>query len=369
MGKWKMVRLGDVLKYEQPTKYIVESTDYSDSYEIPVLTAGQSFILGYTNEINDIFNDLPVIIFDDFTTSTKFVDFPFKVKSSAMKILKLREKGNIKYLFYYINTIKTDTQLHKRYWISKYANIKIPLPPLEVQRQIADVLDCAGDLIEKRRAQIDKLDLLIKSQFVEMFGGIHYNKNYPYKTIKHLTKVVSGGTPNRSIESYWVNGTIPWVKTTELKNKELSYTEEMITKEGLDNSSAKLVPENTILIAMYGQGKTRGMTAYLTIESTTNQACACILPSKDINQKYLWHYLILSYDKLRSMAKGGNQPNLNSDMIKNFKVLVPPLDLQNQFADFVKQVEEQKTLLRQSLAKLELNYRSLMQKCFSGKVF
>jgi type I restriction enzyme S subunit len=96
MGKWEMVRLGDVLEYEQPTKYIVESTDYNDAFDTPVLTAGQSFILGYTNEKDNIYTDLPVIIFDDFTTATKYVDFSFKVKSSAMKILKLsHEPGQV----------------------------------------------------------------------------------------------------------------------------------------------------------------------------------------------------------------------------------------------------------------------------------
>jgi len=247
--------------------------------------------------------------------------------------------------------------------------IIIPLPPLETQQKIADVLDRASALIEKRKAQIEKLDLLIKSQFIEMFGSVHQNNVYPYTPIKTFTKVVSGGTPERDTESYWENGTIRWVKTTELRNSKLSDTEEKITQKGLENSSAKIVPPETILIAMYGQGKTRGMTALLTVEATTNQACACILPCKDINQKFLWHYLMLSYDKLRNMAKGGNQPNLNGDMIKNFNVLMPPFSLQTQFADFVNQVEAQKSLLQQSLEKLELNYKSLMQKCFRGDLF
>ena len=94
-----IAKLGDVLLYEQPTKYIVESTDYSNEYKIPVLTAGQSFILGYTNETENIYTDVPVIIFDDFTTSVQYVDFPFKVKSSAMKILTANN-ANLKYLYY-----------------------------------------------------------------------------------------------------------------------------------------------------------------------------------------------------------------------------------------------------------------------------
>ena len=95
----KNVALGDVLEYEQPTKYIVQNSDYSDEYEIPVLTAGKSFLLGYTDEKSNVFDNVPVIIFDDFTTSFKYVDFPFKVKSSAMKILKAKESvADIKFL-------------------------------------------------------------------------------------------------------------------------------------------------------------------------------------------------------------------------------------------------------------------------------
>ena len=175
-----------------------------------------------------------------------------------------------------------------------------------------------------------------------MFGGVHDSKIYPYKAVKELTDVVSGGTPSRDISEYWEEGTIPWVKTTELQNNIVTEVEEYITEQGLSNSSAKIVPSGTVLIAMYGQGKTRGMTAYLGIEACTNQACACILPSAKINQTFLWQFFILSYDNLRDMAKGGNQPNLNGNMIKNYPILCPPRELQEQFAAFVEQVDKSK---------------------------
>ena len=152
----------------------------------------------------------------------------------------------------------------------------------------------------------------------------------------------SGGTPSRKLESYWKGGDVRWVKTTELRNNEIYDTEEKITTEAVEHSSAKIVPQDTILIAMYGQGRTRGMTAYLKVESTTNQACACILPAEGINQKYLWHFFILSYEELRNLAQGAGRPNLTGDMIKNFSVLMPPLALQNEFAAFVEQADKSK---------------------------
>ena len=220
--------------------------------------------------------------------------------------------------------------------------IEIPLPNIEKQHQIVKELKATRNLIAHRKQQLTKLDELIKARFVEMFGGINDSKLYPYSTIDSFTTVTSGGTPDRSISEYWIDGSIRWVKTTELQNRLISDTEEHITQAGLDNSSAKIIPADSILIAMYGQGKTRGMTAYLSSECATNQACACILPSKVVNQKFLWHYMILSYNKLRDMAKGGNQLNLNIGLIKQFPVLIPPLSLQNQFADFVAEVDKSK---------------------------
>ncbi len=144
----KFVKLGEVVAYEQPSKYIVKSTEYDDSYDIPVLTAGQSFILGYTNEKEGIYHaspSCPVVIFDDFTTSMQWVDFPFKVKSSAMKILTSRdnETALIRYLYFALKTIKytPDTATHARQWIGTYAELQIPLPPLAVQSEIVRVLD------------------------------------------------------------------------------------------------------------------------------------------------------------------------------------------------------------------------------------
>ena len=243
-------------------------------------------------------------------------------------------------------------------------NANIPLPEIKEQKAIAEKFEKLEELIFLRKQQIAKLDELVKAQFVEMFGVVHNSVLYPYVPVKSFTSVVSGGTPNRNVSEFWNNGSIRWVKTTELQNNVICNTDEKITQAGLDNSSAKIIPPNTVLIAMYGQGKTRGMTGYTSIECATNQACACILPCEQFNQNYLWRYMILSYDKLRDMAKGGNQPNLNIGIIKNFPVLKPPIELQNDFAAFAERVDRQKQTVQQSLEKLELLKKALMQEYF-----
>ena len=147
---WCVCTLEDIIDYEQPQAYIVHSTDYSDSYKIPVLTAGKSFIIGYTNEQDGICDNVPVIIFDDFTTDSKYVDFPFKVKSSAMKILHVKDGINIKYVAYFMSVTRLIGDTHKRYWISEYSKENIPLPPKAEQDRIVTQIErlmCSLDSI------------------------------------------------------------------------------------------------------------------------------------------------------------------------------------------------------------------------------
>ena len=218
------------------------------------------------------------------------------------------------------------------------------LPTLEEQIAISEILNKVMSVIDKRKEELSVLDDLIKARFVEMFGSIHESTKYPYIAVKDLTDITRGGTPSREKTEYCDNGTIPWVKTTELQNNVLIDVDEHITEAGLAGSSAKLVPVGTILVAMFVQGKTRGMTAYLGVEASTNQACACILPSDKVDSMFMWKYFELSYDKLRSLAQGAGQPNLNGNMIKNFQVLVPPIELQKEYVDFVHQINKSKVV-------------------------
>ena len=169
---WKEVRLGELLSYEQPTKYIVESTEYCDEYSIPVLTAGQTFILGYTNENSGIkyaSKDNPVIIFDDFTTSSHYVDFQFKVKSSAMKLLySTSSNNNFYFIFQVLSRINYKPENHERHWISKFSLFEILFPSLPEQeaigtffqtldQEIAQVEDKLASLKEMKKTLLRKL--------------------------------------------------------------------------------------------------------------------------------------------------------------------------------------------------------------------
>jgi type I restriction enzyme S subunit len=172
-GEWEERKLGELLKYEQPTKYIVKTTDYDDAFETPVLTAGQSFILGYTDEADNIkyaSNKDPVIIFDDFTTGSHYVDFPFKVKSSAMKLLRLKSEGeNLYFVYNTLKNIKYVPQSHERHWISKFSEFNILVPSNDEQVKIGNFFKQLDSLIALHQEKINQLKTCKKALLQKMF--------------------------------------------------------------------------------------------------------------------------------------------------------------------------------------------------------
>ncbi|MBZ9788209.1 restriction endonuclease subunit S [Psychroflexus sp. CAK57W] len=169
---WKEKRLKDALNYEQPTKYIVENSNYSDENKTPVLTANKSFVLGYTEEEFGIYTNTPIILFDDFTTDNKWVDFPFKVKSSAIKILTLKDSNfNLRFIFERIQLLRFNKTDHKRYYISEYQNIKLKTPTLKEQTAIAKVLETSSKEIKLLQEQLYQLQLQKRGLMQVLLSG------------------------------------------------------------------------------------------------------------------------------------------------------------------------------------------------------
>lgn len=253
----------------------------------------------------------------------------------------------------------------KGIYLKQIKEIEISLPPIEIQREIAKTLDTTSELISLRKKQLVELDNLVKSTFYEMFGDpVTNERGWEVVCIKDFAKVETGSTPNRSIDSYYNAGEIPWVKTGEINGGYIFSAEEFITQQALDETNCKVMPENTILVAMYGQGKTRGKVGLLMLEATTNQACAAILPNSTFSTEYLLRILDICYNELRNLGRGGNQPNLNLSIIKNFEIIFPPLTLQNQFAQIVTKIEEQKALVQKAIDESQYLFDSLMSQYF-----
>ena len=351
------IELGKILEYEQPTQYLVETTNYRDDYDIPVLTAGQTFILGYTNETYNVFpiNRLPVIIFDDFTTASKFVDFPFKVKSTAMKILNPVKGINIKYVYYAMQRIRFDNTLHKRYWISQYANIKIPLPGIEKQNKIVDEIDRITEIILYKKEQLKGLDDLIKSQFVEMFGDPILNeKQWRKVSLGTECNIITGNTPSRNKQEYYGHF-IEWVKSDNINTPSnyITQAEEYLSKEG--KNVGRTINEDSILMTcIAGSISCIGNVAMTNRKVAFNQQINGIETLKN-NTIFMYVQFLLSKQYIQSTINMSLKGILSKGKLSELKFIFPPIELQEQFAQRFQQIDKQKFESEIELRKLQKN--------------
>lgn len=285
--------------------------------------------------------------------------------------VKYKEILDTKYLYYFMSSYVEKLRKLSIGGVIKYiklnnlTDVVIPMPDLTIQKEIVNIIEKAEYLLDQRRQSIQKLDDLLQSVFYDMFGDTSDNKNnFPKINIGKITKVSSGSTPNRNHGEYY-GGSIPWVKTTEVKWEVIKQTEESLTELGLQNSSCRLYPTNSVVVAMYGQGKTRGKVGILGIPATTNQACAVIYPSNSITYQYVFSYLRYSYELLRGMGRGGNQPNLNVGMIANLEIPIPPIDLQDKYSDIFNKINSQKELLQTNAKEMNNLFQSILHQSFN----
>ena len=284
------------------------------------------------------------------------------------------EKMRLNYLFHLLNSnlfeiaaiqsARGIAQLNmSTEWLKNYI---IPLPPPSTQLAIVSELDKINELIRLKKEQLKDFDNLAQSLFHEMFGDpVENEKGWEVKKLGEVCCIGTGSTPNRKNKEFYENGTYPWVKSTEVCNLPIYSVEEYITEEALKNSNCTLYPKNTILMAMYGQGKTRGQIGLLKIEACTNQAVAAIIPTKEVlDEIFLCQHLMLMYEHIRNMARGGNQANLNLSIVKSIQIFLPPLSLQRLFAQRIEQIEREKSEVQKSIQDLETLLASRMQYWF-----
>ncbi len=259
--------------------------------------------------------------------------------------------------------------------------LKIPLPSIEQQKEIVNKYHEKLNLSKEQEIEatkkesnietylVKKLELNVPKtennndllQFVK-FKGLRewsfpfatknreiFKSKYPIIKISDICDISSGGTPSREKPEYYT-GNIPWIKTTEVRNNHITDTSEKITQDAMKDKNLKLYPKNSLIMAMYGQGLTRGRISKLEIEATTNQACAVFTNfTNTINIDYLWFYLQNEYNRIRELSSGNNQPNLNAQKIKDYPLVLPPINIQNEIADEIKSFKNEiKSLNQQS---------------------
>ncbi len=353
--KWPMVKLGEVLDYEQPTKYIVESTDYKNTYKIPVLTAGKSFLLGYTNETEGIFpiEKLPVVIFDDFTTATKFVDFPFKVKSSAMKILlSKKEKVDIRFAFYMMMHIDFNPTQHKRFWISQYSQIQIPLPPLEVQKEIVAELDSYQKVIDGAR-QVAK----------NWKPQIKINPDWPMVKLGEVSQI----NPRKSeIKSLPEDTDVSFVPMECVNEHQITFSKKEDRKLSEVYKGYTYFRNHDVILAKvtpcFENGKS-GIACNLTnnigfgsSEFIVLRANTDILPQ--------WIYYFVSSNKFieegkNNMSGTGGLRRLTKHFVENYLIPLPPLDTQKQI---VAEIEKEQKMMEECKKLIAIHERKIKDK-------
>lgn len=316
----------------------IKQKDYLKEGTYPVIDQSQNQIGGYYSDKEGLFTDVPIIVFGDHTRCVKYVDTPFFAGADGVKILKPKLSNNVRFWYHALRSTQIeDLGYSRHYKLLKQSSFC--LYNKEQEKAICEILDFILKQIEIIKNQLNSLDFLVKSRFVEMFGDPISTPFFRKVNIDKLAKVSSGATPSRKRPEYY-EGTIPWVKTGEVAAGDIFSTEEHITEEAIANSACHLLPRGTVLIAMYGQGDTRGKAALLMIEAATNQACAALEFESLILPVFALVHLEICYEDLRTLSHGGNQKNLNLQIIKKYKLEVPPLSLQQEFADFVAQVDK-----------------------------
>ena len=271
---------------------------------------------------------------------------------------------------------------HPRTSWAHIREFEIPAFSFDEQRKIADLLwlvhegiSGAEKIIEAgqalKRATMHTLftrGLRGKAQKETEIGPMP--ESWGVKPIRDHFHVLSGGTPSRRNPEYWTNGRIPWVKTTEIDYCVIEKTDEHITQAGLDHSSAKLLPPGTLLLAMFGQGATRGKVAILGIEATCNQACAAMIPKDcEIGPRYLYHFLSFSYESIRRKAHGGHQQNLNLGIVSDLVIAVPESkDTQQEIVDILEAIDRKIDLHRRKRAVLDELFKALLHKLMTGEI-
>lgn len=367
---WNLVNFDSFFTVLPSKKYQVQKQEYLEKGLVPVVDQGQKLIIGYTDDESKKFNKNKVIVFGDHTRIVKYVDFEFAVGADGTQILETKDGIDLKFGYYQLLNKKIpDTGYNRHFKYVKAEKYVIP-PTLAEQQEIVHVLDTMSDIIRLREECISHAQDLIFAIFREMFGDVL--KRVENVRVADYFDVGTGGTPSREkLDKFYNNGDIPWVKTTEVNNCYINKTEEKITELALKQTNCTLYPKNTILMAMYGQGKTRGKVAYLNISATTNQACAALQLKPQINNvntKYVFYYLQYIYDYLRTLSQGGGRPNMNLSIVRKIPLYLPSINLQNAYSGKVTELELYIKEQQEELENAKQMFQSLLHHAFTGKL-
>lgn len=360
----------------------LQTRDYRPSGRYPIIDQGQSLIAGWTDDESGLIKqNLPVVVFGDHTRAFKFVDFPFVRGADGTQVLRPKPDIDPRYFYYALRAADLPARGYNRHF-KTLKEQEIPLPTTPEQNDIARVLKAVEGSLSLQDEELAAWDRCKRAAMATLFArGLRGEaqketkiglvpESWDVVTVGSHFSVASGGTPSRTNQAYWRNGSIPWVKTTEVNYGIIETTEEFITGEGLASSAAKLLPAGTLLMAMYGQGVTRGRVAILGIEAACNQACATINARDDeVLPSYLFHFLTYRYEAIRQMAHGGQQQNLNLEIVRDLPLTFPKGGSdQNEIVAILDAIDRKIALHKKKRAVLDDLFKSLLHKLMTGEI-
>ncbi len=365
MPEWKLKQLSDVLNYEQPGKYVVAATSYQ-STGTPVLTANKSFVLGHTAEPDGIYQNVPVIIFDDFTTDAKYVDFPFKVKSSAIKILTPRGEDELRLVYELMSRIRFDPTQHKRYFISQYQYLKIPLPGKSEQQKITDCLGTLDVLIAAENRKLEALrqhKLGLLQQLLPQPSDSQPNLRFPeFRNLAEWQQV-----PLSRILTFQ-NG-YPFSSSAYdeekqglrlIRNRDLRFDDRIVYYDG-DPLREFVVKDGDLLVGMDGDFTPCVWQKGIGL---LNQRVGRILPRGNHVLRFLGYLLEIHLKVVQEDTARTTVKHLSSRTVEGMIVHVPDPDEQQHIADFLSSLDNLIVAEDRKLEALRQHKKGLMQQLF-----
>ena len=361
----------DCLKYnfdelvEDHTRFGVkiQKNNYLTKGLFPIIDQGQDYISGYSNDKEGLFTNIPAIVFGDHTRVFKYVNSPFFLGADGVKILKAKKELNYKYLYYYFLQAKFPNTGYARHfkWLK---DLIIPLPTIEKQNEIVAQLDKCSSLLTKNKKLIEKFDLLIKSRFIEMFGDpVKNSLGWEVRKLKETTDIITGNTPSRKDKDNY--GTfIEWIKTDNITDKTyITTAAEYLSEKG--EKLGRTVEAGSILMAcIAGSLKSIGRVALTDRKVAFNQQINAIVP-KQYNILFLYVLFQNTQSYAQSTVNMALKGILSKGKLEELEYILPPIELQNDFASFVLQIDKSKNAVQKSLEKAETLYKSLMQEYFN----
>ena len=364
---WQIMELRDILDYEQPGKYLTNNLTDDVSLPIPVLTANKSFILGYTNETDGVFKNTPVIIFDDFTTAARYIDFPFKIKSSAIKLLSAKNNHNLKFIFEKIQLIQINIQDHKRRWISEFEEKTIYLPSISEQNEIAHI-STTWDLAIKANENL-LMQYLKRRLSIEQ--TLFYNPNtldrkWQLKPISTIVDRIKKSFIPKLDELYHQIG-------IRSHTKGIFYKEGVTGKELGNKSVFWIEPDCFIVNIVFAWEHAIAKTTKAEVGMIASHRFPMYKPKKELlNLDYLLYFFKTSKGKdlleLASPGGAGRNKTLGQSEFLKLKIPVPSLKDQEKIVKILSAADNEIELQRQKIEILKVQKKGLMQKLLTGQV-